>query len=100
MIRADGRDLSFVTVRVVDSDGLMAPRADNRIKFTIEGPGEIVATDNGDPTDMTPFPSRDRKAFSGLALAIVRAKRGQSGQIFVIARSDGLQEARTRLIAK
>src|SRR5262249_47322134 len=49
-IRADGRDLSFVTVSVIDKAGVTAPRSDNRIHFEIDGPGEIVATDNGDPT--------------------------------------------------
>ncbi len=38
-----------------DKAGSLAPRADNRIHFTIEGPGEIVATDNGDPTSFEPF---------------------------------------------
>jgi beta-galactosidase len=72
----------------------------NRIHFEVSGPGEIVATDNGDPTDMTPFPSNDRKAFNGLALVIVRAKRGQCGPIIVIARSEGIEEARIRIAAK
>ena len=89
-IRGDGRDLAFVTVRVTDARGVTAPRADNSIRFTIEGPGEIVATDNGDPTDMEPFPSHERRAFSGFALAIVRAKPGQPGRIVVTAASDGL----------
>ena len=61
-----GCDLSFVTVRVVDKDGITAPRADNRIRFTIDGPGEIVATDNGDPTSFEPFQAPERKAFNGL----------------------------------
>jgi len=42
---------------------------------------------------MTAFPSKDRKAFNGLALAIVRAKKGQEGDIHVIAKSEGLKEA-------
>jgi beta-galactosidase len=99
-IANDGKDLSFVTLTVADKDAQMIPRAMNLIHFEASGPGEIVATDNGDPTDMTAFPSEDRKAFNGLALVIVRAKRGQSGQIFVSARSDGLGEARTRVMAK
>ena len=78
----------------------MVPRSMNPIHFEISGPGEIVATDNGDPTDMTPFPSKDRNAFNGLALAIVRAKRGQSGQIIVTAKAAGLETARARIIAK
>lgn len=89
-IAADGKDLSFITVKVADKDGLLVPDADNLINFSIEGPGEIVATDNGDPTDMVIFGSAQRAAFSGLAMAIVRAKNGQKGIIKVTAASDGL----------
>jgi beta-galactosidase len=91
MIDADGKDLSFVTVAVTDSNGLTAPRADNRIHFDIEGPGEIVATDNGDPTSFESFQSRDRKAFNGLCLVIVRGKPGQPGKIKLAAKADGLK---------
>ncbi len=99
-ISNDGRDLCFITLTVADRDAQMVPRSMNLIHFEVSGPGEIVATDNGDPTDMTAFPSKDRRAFNGLALAIVRAKRGQSGQILVIAKSNGLEEVRTGIIVK
>jgi beta-galactosidase len=99
-ISNDGKDLSFITLTVADKDSMMVPRSMNSIHFDISGPGEIVATDNGDPTDMTAFPSKDRKAFNGLALAIVRAKRGQRGNIVVTAKSEGLIEARTTVITK
>ncbi|HZT22309.1 MAG TPA: beta-galactosidase GalB [Verrucomicrobiae bacterium] len=89
-IRADGKNLSFVTVTVTDRHGLVAPRADNHLYFSLEGPGEIVATDNGDPTDFEPFPSPDRKAFNGLCLVIVRGEPGRPGPITVMATSDGL----------
>ena len=92
-IRADGRDLSFVTVRVADKDGLTAPRAGNRLRFTIEGPGEIVATDNGDPTSFEPFQSHERNAFNGLALAIVRARPGETGRILLHVAAEGLEGA-------
>ena len=65
----------------------------NKIKFSIEGPGEIVATDNGDPTEFIPFTSHEREAFSGLVLVIIRSKQGNSGQITVSATSHGLEEA-------
>jgi beta-galactosidase len=100
IIANNGKDLSFITLKVADKDAQMVPRSMNLIHFEISGPGEIVATDNGDPTDMMAFPSKDRKAFNGLALVIVRAKRGQSGPITVIAKSDGLKEALARVIAK
>jgi beta-galactosidase len=77
-IRADGKDLAFIEVRVVDSRGVPAPRANNDITFEIAGPGEIVATDNGDPADLRSFASTERKAFNGMALVIVRARRGEA----------------------
>jgi len=94
-IFADGRDLSFVTVRVLDKNGLLAPRASNRIQFKIEGPGEIVATDNGDPTSFEPFQAPERRAFNGLCLVIIRAKPGHSGRIKLTAASDGLKDGVT-----
>lgn len=93
-IRADGKDLAFITVRVADKNGLTVPRAKNPIKFEVEGNGEIVATDNGDPTNFVPFPSHEREAFSGLALVIVRSKPNASGSITIRAKSPGLREAR------
>lgn len=94
-IRGDGRDLCFVTVRVVDRNGVIAPRADNKIHFAIEGPGEIVATDNGDPTSFESFQAPDRKAFNGLCLVIIRAKEGQSGKIKLTASGEGLTNGTT-----
>jgi beta-galactosidase len=92
-IAADGRDLAFVTATIVDKDGVLVPRAGNPIRFSIDGPGEIVATDNGDPTSFESFQAKERKAFNGLCLAIVRAKPGQAGTIALKAQSEGLQEA-------
>ncbi|UII23318.1 beta-galactosidase GalB [Fulvivirga ligni] len=87
---ADGKDLIFITARVADHHGSTVPQADNLIEFSIDGPGEIVATDNGDPTDMTAFPSHSRKAFGGLALVIIKAKKGESGIIKITAKSSEL----------
>jgi len=100
VIANDGKDLSFVTLTIADEAGQLVPRSMNPIHFEIEGPGEIVATDNGDPTDMAAFPSHDRQAFNGLALAIVRAKRGQSGAIVVSASGDGLGRGQCIIAAK
>jgi beta-galactosidase len=96
-IRADGSDLSFVTVTVTDHSGQTVPRADNRIHFDIEGPGEIVATDNGDPTGFEPFQSHDRKAFNGLCLVIVRAKANAPGKIKLTGKADGLRLGKTTI---
>jgi len=96
-IRADGDDLSFVTVTVADKNGLMSPRATNQIHFEIEGPGEIIATDNGDPTSFESFQSHGRKAFNGLCLVIVRGKTGQPGTIKLTANADGLKVGTTSI---
>jgi beta-galactosidase len=97
IIARDAKDLTFVTLSVTDKAGLMVPRSMNPIRFEITGPGEIVATDNGNPTDMTPFSSKGRNAFNGLALAIVRGRRGQAGTVVLTAKSEGLKEARATI---
>ncbi|MDT0643568.1 beta-galactosidase GalB [Zunongwangia sp. F363] len=92
-IKANGKDLAFITVEVVDEDGLTVPTANNNIQFEVEGPAEIVATDNGDPTNMTPFPSHQRKAFNGKALVIVRPLKGKTGEIKVKANAVQLKNS-------
>ena len=96
-IAGDGHDISFVAMTVVDKNGTAVPRSKNLIHFSVTGPGEIVATDNGDATDLSSFQDTDRKAFNGLALAIVKAKRGQKGVITVTATSEGLATATTTI---
>ena len=99
-IISDGKDLSFITVKVTDKNGLMVPRSNNLIEFSIEGPGEIVATDNGNSMDMTAFPSHSREAFNGMALVIVRAKAGEKGAITITAKSSELKEAKVVIQSK
>ncbi|MBZ5497960.1 MAG: DUF4982 domain-containing protein [Acidobacteriia bacterium] len=90
-IAADGQDLSFVTISITDKDNLLVPRSKNRIRLSVEGPGEIVATDNGDATSFDSFQSKERDAFNGLCLAIVAFKPGQSGTITIKTESEGLK---------
>jgi beta-galactosidase len=97
-IAADGKDLAFITIQITDKDGLVVPRSNNKIEFSIDGPGEIVATDNGDSYNMESFASQSHKAFNGLALVIVRAKAGGTGTLTVTAKSNGLKE--TKVIIK
>jgi len=98
-LAADGRDLSFVTVAIEDRDGVLAPHAKNHIEFTVSGPGEIAAVDDGDPTSFEPFRASGHNAFNGLALVVVRSKAGQLGPITVEARADGLAGAKAELKA-
>ncbi len=99
-IADDGRDLSFVTVRVVDAHGLTVPRAMNALAFEVTGPGEIVATDNGDPTSFDSFQAPRRKAFNGLCLVIVRARKGVPGEIQLTASGEGLKDGVTTIVSR
>jgi len=96
-LKADGYDLSFVTVAVVDKNGVPVPRSKNRIRFELSGPGEIVAVDNGDATSFESFQSKERKAYNGLCLVIVRTRAGQSGLIRLKAQAEGLSGAEISL---
>ena len=98
--KSDGKDLAFITVRVNDNKGLTTPAADNIINFSIERPEEIIATDNGDPTDMSYFALPDRKAFNGLALVIIRSIDGGKGKITVRAESAGLEDVSVEIKVK
>ena len=90
---SDGDDLMFVNLSVLDAEGRIVPRAKNEVVFTVEGPAEIVATDNGDETDFDSFKSPRRKAFNGRLQAILRAYKGAKGLVTVRAESPGLAGA-------
>jgi beta-galactosidase len=96
-ILGDGYDLSFINATVLDSNGDIVPQATNPITFSLSGPGEILSTNNGDPTDLTVFPSLTRNAFSGLALAVVHANPGSSGKLVISAAAEGLKSAQLTL---
>lgn len=95
-IAADGRDLSFVTVSITDQGSQLVPRSHNKVTFAIDGPGEVVAVDNGDPTSFEPFQALERKAFNGLCLVIVRSS-GEPGSITLKASSAGLAPAAIKI---
>ena len=95
-VAADGADVCYVNVCVRDADGLVVPDAKVPVVFSVEGPGVIVATDNGDETDFDDFRLPKRRTFNGWAQAIIRAVPGQSGEISVTASSeDGIAPSST-----
>ncbi|MDX8339595.1 beta-galactosidase GalB [Draconibacterium sp. IB214405] len=96
VINADGNDLSYITVRMVDENQNFVPKANNQVEFSIEGPGNIIASDNGDATDMTSFTSLKRNAFSGVVVAIVQTT-DEAGTITVTAKADGLKPAEIQI---
>jgi beta-galactosidase len=91
-IKADGTDLSFVTVKVVDRNGTDVPAADNLIKFKVVGDGTIAGVDNGYQASHESFKGNQRKAWNGMALVILQAKQ-KPGRIYLEATSDNLQAA-------
>ena len=95
-IKADGKDMSFITVNVVDKDGITVPDADNLVDFDIIGPGHIVGLDNGSQISMEPFKASYRKAFHGLCLAIIQSD-SKAGDISITASSAGLEPAKLDL---
>jgi len=92
LINADGKDLSFITVKIMDKDGNVVPDANNLVNFNINGEAFIASVDNGDPVSHDSFKVNYRKAFHGLALAIVQTKE-KAGNIKFTATSKGLQSA-------
>jgi len=99
-IAADGKDLVWVSVALNDARGGFVPVDQRAVRFSIEGPGEIVATDNGDPTDFVVFPSKTRKLFNGRAIAIVRGISGSQGTIRVRVSADGLPDATVQIASQ
>lgn len=88
-IKADGKDLSFVTVQLLDKDGNASPVADQLVKFSVEGAGAIVGTDNGDENDHVSLKKPERHLFFGKCLVIVQSS-AKSGNIVLSASVDGL----------
>jgi beta-galactosidase len=94
-IPADGTSLSYVTVEVVDSRGVVVPSADNLIRFTVEG-GSLAGVDNGRQESAESYQAPRRSAFNGKALAIVRSDE-DPGPVVVTASADGLLPASTTI---
>ena len=88
-IKADGNDLSYLTVDVVDANGVIVPNAENLVKFQFEGPGTIVGVDNGDPVSHESFKAPQRKAFHGKCLVVVQSGE-KPGIVKLTASSEGL----------
>lgn len=90
-LRADGRDLAHVVVTVADANGVMAPDADHLIHFDVQGEGQILGVDNGDPLGHLSFSGRKMAAFRGKCRAVIQAMK-RPGQITIRAHADGLED--------
>jgi beta-galactosidase len=98
-IAADGKDLSFVTVKVLDAQGTLVPHADNLIQFNVSGEGKIVGVDNGLQTSDESFKADKRKAFNGLCLAVIQSTE-KAGRIILRATSEGMKEVAIMINSK
>ncbi|HCX24131.1 MAG: glycoside hydrolase family 2 [Flammeovirgaceae bacterium] len=91
-IAADGDDLSYITVNVLDADGNIVPYATNLVSFEVTGPGQIVGVDNGDPTSHLSLKGDQMKAMAGKCLVIVQSTDA-AGAIQLTAKAEGLPDA-------
>ena len=73
LIHADSKDLSYITVEVVDKDGNLCPKADQLLFFEVTGAGKLKALCNGNAIDQTPFSSNYMHAFNGKLVAVVES---------------------------
>jgi beta-galactosidase len=92
VIKSDGRDLSFITVKIMDNEGNLVPNASNLVNFSCTGEGHIAGVDNGFQASLEPFRANYRKAYNGLCLVILQAS-SKSGKTTLVASSDGLKSA-------
>jgi len=89
VLKDDGQDLSFITVEVLDEAGTLCPNAENQVRFSLSGGGNIVGVDNGSPTSMERFKASERKAFYGKCLVVVKGDK-KEGTLHLTAESEGL----------
>jgi beta-galactosidase len=95
-IRADGDDLSFVTVTVQDRAGLAVPTAEPLIRFRVPGGARIMGVDNGDQISHTSLQAREVRLYNGQALVIIRAGKA-AGTATLTAEGDGVAPATTSI---
>ncbi|MEN8077753.1 Ig-like domain-containing protein [Clostridioides difficile] len=89
VIEADGYDLSYITVDIVDENGTLVPDANNLVNFEVSGNGVIVGVDNGNAASVERYKDNKREAFNGKALVIVQSTKN-AGSFTLTATSNGL----------
>lgn len=95
-ITADGLDLSYITVKVVDKEGNLVPNADHMVTFEVDGAGVNAGVGNADVISHEPFQSDQRSVFQGKALLVVRSGR-EPGSIKVKANAGGLKSGKAQI---
>ncbi len=98
-IKANGQDLSYITVELVDSKGVRNPKVENALKFELIGPGTIVGVGNANPRSTESYQRPQRNAWQGRALVIVKSSE-QMGKITLRASADSLPVAEVAVVAE
>ncbi len=88
-ITADGRDLSYVEIDIVDAQGVVVPKANSTIAVTVGGPGTLVGLDAGDSTNHDSYKGTSHAAFNGKLMAIIQSTT-TAGTVTVNATSGSL----------
>ncbi len=91
-LRADGQDLSFVTVEVIDAAGRVVPSATDRVTYTLTGPGTLAGIGSADLTSTETYRANPRHTHAGRALGVVRTQT-TAGQLTLTATAAGLAPA-------
>jgi beta-galactosidase len=94
-LKADGEDLSFVTVSVLDKNGIPCPMATNQLTFKVKGKGTFRAACNGDPTSLEMFHEPTMKLFSGKLVVLVQSGK-ETGEIELIVNGNGLKSEKLK----
>lgn len=92
-LSADGKDLAYINVRVVDKDGNLCPNDQRLIKFSVTGDGKYRASANGDPTSLDLFHLPQMPLFNGQLTSIVQAGE-EAGELVFEAQAKGLKSAK------
>lgn len=98
-LKADGCDIAVIKIAIKDAKGRVVPTADNLVEFSIEGPGKIIGTGNGNPSSHEPDKASQRKAFNGYCLVLVQSDK-QTGEIRLKASSGTLKSDEIRIESK
>jgi beta-galactosidase len=96
-LAGDGEDAMPVTVRAVDAKGREVPTAMNAVKFSLQGPADIIGLGNGDPRCHEPQKGDQRSLFNGLAQVILQTRLASSGDVILRAESAGLVPAEIKI---
>jgi beta-galactosidase len=90
VIVADGKDLCYITVSVVDKDGNLCPNANNQLNFSVSEAGKFKTVCNGDATSLEMFHLPTMKAFSGKLVVTVESLK-EAGEIELAVKGKGLK---------